>query len=301
MTTPASVATAQKLRGFLKAHHISQIAVSRSLGISKTILSRWLNGSYPGDCPRIAEAVEGYIRRETERLALPPDETGFLPITTARQIAEIAHTVHLQGDLGIAYGDAGIGKTTAAKNYAEKNSDVILIESDPTVTARVLVSKLYRLLLSDSTGPLNQMFESLIDRLRGTGRLIIIDEAEHLPVKALELLRRLRDLTGIGLLLIGMPRLYSNITGMKNDFKQLSSRVGIAARLGQLTPDDAAALVRAQIPDADGKIVTKFHTLTSGNARSLAKLLDASLRMAKFNEIPVAPDLIEEAASLLVL
>ena len=55
------------------------------------------------------------------------------------------------------------------------------------------------------------MVSGIVKKLKGSGRMIIIDEAEHLPYKALELLRRVHDKAGMGVLLVGLPRLIHKI------------------------------------------------------------------------------------------
>lgn len=57
--------------------------------------------------------------------------------------------------------------------------------------------------------------------LRDSGRLLMVDEAELLLYRALEVLRRLHDKAGIGIVLAGMPRLLINLKGRRGEFAQL--------------------------------------------------------------------------------
>ena len=61
------------------------------------------------------------------------------------------------------------------------------------------------------------MMLDIIDKLKSSGRLIIVDEAEHLPYTSLELLRRIYDKAEVGILLVGMPRLMKNLKGDKKN------------------------------------------------------------------------------------
>ena len=56
-------------------------------------------------------------------------------------------------------------------------------------------------------------------------RLLIVDEAENLPYRALEITRRIHDKTGVGVLLIGRSILLENLKGYNNQYDQLYSRV----------------------------------------------------------------------------
>lgn len=100
-------------------------------------------------------------------------------------------------------------------------------------------------------GSLNDLFESVSDRLRDSGRLIVVDEAENLPLRALEIIRRLHDETGCGLVLSGMPRLVANLRGKHGELVQLYSRVSVALNLGESLPDDELfEIAKAALPDA---------------------------------------------------
>ena len=58
--------------------------------------------------------------------------------------------------------------------------------------------------------------------------MIIIDEAQHLTVRALNHIRCLADESGIGICLIGNEDVYSKLKGTgKADFAQLFSRIGM--------------------------------------------------------------------------
>ena len=43
----------------------------------------------------------------------------------------------------------------------------------------------------------------VVNKLNNSGRLLIIDEAENLPYRALEITRRIHDKTAVGVLLVG--------------------------------------------------------------------------------------------------
>ncbi|MFB5082527.1 AAA family ATPase, partial [Raoultella sp. C349492] len=82
-----------------------------------------------------------------------------------------------------------------------------LIEADPGYTALVLLQELCESLGLSKRGTIHELSESCITALSGTGRAVLIDEAENLPYRALEVIRRIHDKAGVGIVLAGMPRL----------------------------------------------------------------------------------------------
>lgn len=290
-----------RLKKFMEEKNISANAVSRSLGLSSATLSQYLSGQYKGAVKKVDAAVEDFLQLENERSAMNPGELPFMPISSSKRVFDIAKMTHLCGDIGIAYGDAGLGKTRAVKQYSKDHTDVILIEADLGFTARILFQELCRSVGVDpEKNSLHAMFEEIVKKLNKSGRLIIIDEAEHLPYKALEMLRRVHDKAGIGILLVGMPRLLFNLRGKKGEFTQLYSRVGVASKLEPLKESDTEMIVKKILPDSNGCYKT-FHSESLGNARRLSKLIARSIMVADLNGVPLSHQVIKETASMLII
>lgn len=290
----------QELRELMEEQGYSMSAVARATGISNTTLSQWASNSYPGNVARIEEAVRSFINRQRERSRLPRRVIGFVETSVALRVFEVARICHLDGEIGVAYGAAGLGKTEAIKQYTGQNPDVILIEADLGHTAKILFSELHRRLGMDGLGTVHAMFEDVVEKLKGSGRLIIVDEAEHLPYRALELLRRVYDKAGVGVLLVGMPRLISNLRGKRGEYAQLYSRVGIAGKLETLRGEDTEAIVKAALPGSNG-VWKAFHEACCGNTRVLSKLLARSLRVAELNGEAVSAAIVHQTAKMLII
>lgn len=290
----------EDLKGLMEERGKSLSAVSRALGISTAALSQWQSGKYDGNVTKIDDAVRGFLRRQEERLNAPKKVIKFISTSVGEKVFEVARVCHLDSEIGVVYGDAGLGKTESVKEYARRNSDVIFIESDLGITAKILFSELHKKVGMDGRGGLHDLFEDVVARIKDSGRLIIIDEAEHLPYRALELLRRTYDKASVGILLVGMPRLISNLRGKKGEYAQLYSRVGIAGKLDNLKVEDTQEIVASILPSSNG-IWKSFHEESFGNARRLCKLLLRSARVAEINKMSVTPEVVRETAKMLII
>ena len=144
------------------------------------------------------------------------------------------------------------------------------------------------------------MFLDIIDKLKSSGRLIIIDEAEHLPYKSLELLRRIYDKAQVGILLVGMPKLLMNLKGEKKQYAQLYSRVGIATRLNPLIDEDKKAIISSVIPNYKS-IYPTISNYCDGNTRVLTKLLVRAIRIAELNSVDVNEDVLQASIGQIIL
>ncbi|MBL7997454.1 MAG: AAA family ATPase [Candidatus Kapabacteria bacterium] len=280
--------------------HPTQDEIARKMGVSATTVSQWLQGKYLGDTGAIDTAAEQMLTRELERKAKPKVRLQFVKTRVASAVREVCKIAHLDGEIGVITGDAGLGKTEAVKDYAKNNEGVVLIEADLGYSARNLFQEIHRRIGLDGAGGIRKLFSDIVDKLSDTGWVIIVDEAEHLPYKALELIRRIHDKAGVGLVLVGMPRLIANLRGKQGEYKQLYSRVGVYRQLDKLELADVERLVVQVYPQANG-LCKCFLECSDGNARMLTKLLARTVRLEALNpDQGLSKELIREARTTLI-
>ncbi len=204
----------------------SQSEIAKELGVSSGQLSAFIGGTYKAPHTVIPK-IEALIKRqESQRMA--PKEPPFTETTVSRQVMDAIEYCHLQGKMGVIYGDAGIGKTMGIRQYCEKNPMAISITVSPAFATMSGMNDL----LSEQVGirekNARRIYLELVNRLKGSGRVIIIDEAQHLTKKTLEHLRSISDETGVGICFVGNEEVYSRLKGSgKADFAQIFSRIAI--------------------------------------------------------------------------
>ena len=83
--------------------------------------------------------------------------------------------------------------------------------------------------------------------MRDAAGLLVVDEAQHLGVRALDGLRGIHDAAGVGVALLGGDPLWTRMVGGRTGaaFAQLHSRVGRAVRLGRPSDGDVDAVLAA--------------------------------------------------------
>jgi general secretion pathway protein A len=227
-------------------------------------------------------------------------------------------------------GDIGTGKTTLCR--------ALLDQLDRrTFTALVLnpfISEedLLRLILQDfgvvsreeiRRGRLNGVTkQELINTLNefllallpiGGNALLIIDEAQNLPVQVLEQIRMLSNLETdteklLQIVLVGQLNLQNLLRSPQ--MRQLDQRVSIRYQLRPLTLEETASYVAHRLTIAGGgsavsftpKALQRVHRLTSGIPRLINLLCDRAL-LAGFSVRTnrIGPDLVDRAAHTLDL
>ncbi len=278
-------------------------SIARAIGRSPATVSQYLNDCYPGDVVKMTGLIGDFIRRIDEKERSARIVMPFVPTATARKVTETVRLAHIEGEITVVYGEAGLGKTVALKQYAKDHSDAVLIEVDPGYTAKVLLEDLCSKLSVNVRGNLHELLEAVINKLQDSGRLIIIDEAELLPYRALEVLRRIHDKTGIGIVLAGMPRLLHNLRGKRGEFVQLYSRIAFALNLGNRLPEldvfSIAGSVDLDTRDPD-EVNKALYEVSNGNTRRLSKLLKGVARLSRINNKPVTPAMVREFGQMLI-
>ena len=286
-----------ELRDLMETNNYSIAFVATATGIAKSTISMWLNGTYTGKNDKITDAMNNFIQRERERNV--DNDLPFCEITIVNYISEIARLCHTQGKIGVCVGRAGLGKTVAVKKYTKEHQDSILIESDSGYTAKSLLKEIHRRLGLSSKGSVYDLMSEVVRKLNQSGRLLIIDEAENLPYRALEITRRIHDKTGVGVLLIGRSILLDNLKGFNNQYDQLYSRVKYTKTIEGLTIDDVELILKTVGQDI--KTSNTYLHYSDRNTRRLEHLISHSISIARFNGKAEVDDAVIKQTSKLLM
>ena len=225
--------TVKMLKTHIAETGITQKQLARELNISDTVLSLFLANSYTGDNQKVIEKVKQYLHIGAVRKALTPNPNYCETLLNTQQITDCLQMAHASNEILLLYGPAGCGKTTALKHYAEHNNGVIYIEADATTgTPRAILLTLLESIGGQPIGSTAQVMKSILNILRGTNRLIIIDEAQHLTERSFDTIRAINDKIGIGLVYSGNPSILKQMYGRREqEFDQLYSRIGLHCEL----------------------------------------------------------------------
>ena len=301
----------EKLRQFLETSGMSQNKAADRMGVSRSALSGYLNGKYDGDIAGMDKKAALFLEQEGDRAELKKLDIPYVETGTAKKMKGWLGLAAWLGQLGIVYGGAGLGKTTVLKQYAATNPLALLIEPDTGYTAKVLLQEICHALDLSERGNIHELTEQIINCLkrdkksrspRDAHRILLIDEAEQLPTRALESLRRIHDKSGVAVALVGMPKLLLNLKGPNSEFKQLFSRVSVKMELGEMLPEtDLKQIAAAVLKTNDEAVLQKVVKTAKGNARKLSKLLLIVDYLLQVNpDVDLDDDVIEHAETYLI-
>ena len=204
------------------------------------------------------------------------------------------------GPIGQLVGESGTGKTRAGK-YLVERLGAVRVCCAQGISNKALVGKIHAAFGGEkSPGSAN----SLVGKLEGmvAGKLLVVDEANHLRWQQLELLRYLADEAGMGLILVGtdlMDRPFKD--GRTATYlAQLASRIGAKRvcfeNLASLE-EVAGYMIQPLFGKVDKATASAFHKQAKGYWRDAAELAGACRRVMETQGLEKLNAVVVEAAA----
>ncbi|MEG0518292.1 MAG: AAA family ATPase [Bacteroidales bacterium] len=280
----------EKLQAHKKVAGIALEAISTELNISGAALCDGLNGKDNGVNEKMTELVQQYLERDQRRaqeISLIKKDFDFVETTIYKRISEGVEMADLRGEIRVVIGESGVGKTRALKHIEEFRMGSIYVAVYAGIRKSRFLSKLCDAAKIEAKGSCDDKFESLVRGLRGSGRLIMIDEVEHLSIEALDTLRSINDCTGCGLILAGLPIFYNRLRTRQADYAYIYNRTSIPVITDLLKESDVAKLVTTILPDCCNVPVQVWFNACGGIGRDLRMIVQESIRVAEVNSIQI--------------
>lgn len=231
-----------------------------------------------------------------------------------------AALVHAQTSPTIAmiHGGAGIGKTLTAQRYRAENPKkldspcrsnrpavymVVACNAIKTVTASLKAIAAQLGYYEDAYR--NDAYLRLIEKSLNYGDLLIVDEAQHLSIEALDQIRYFHDAIGIGIAYLGNDVIHTSINGRGIQAKNmgpLSRRIGMRLPLQHSTKEDVSVVLEAW--NIQGQKESEFACevgMGRGGIGALTQVFRQSLLISKHANIPIDVRVMRSAAANLGL
>ena len=281
----------------------TQAQIAKECGFSGGALSSYFKGTYGGDNDKIEVALQSWLDGQTKKTATFVSAPDFVDTPTAAKIFADFDFVKMFGKMGVVYGASGVGKTQAARQYTRANNNVWMITARPSICTinEVLYEMALELGISDAPKRAGKLSRMLKIKLAGTRGLMIIDEADHLPLKVLEELRILQEDSEVGFMLIGNDKVYTQMQGgfnQRHEFARLWSRNAKRQSVQKNSKKDIDAVATAWgLELTDSKLMTALYSIGqgAGSLRALTNYLQLAGLTAKARNEPITLALILSA------
>jgi len=233
----------ERLQRFLVDYNYTQAGVAREIGVSSTTISEVLRLRYTGGAmDRHLIRVHNWMELTARRNAIVRSRE-FVETLVANEILQVARITAETCQMGLVFGPARIGKTFTLKAIEGDQvfgDPVVVTVTEATVRPFALCRAVCERFDVSGDGTFDRVFRRLCNRLTGTKRMLIFDEADLASYPALEMIRQLHDETGCPILFAGKPAVYEHL-GLRHlgDFSekldQMAGRIVIKRDLTERT------------------------------------------------------------------
>lgn len=255
-------------------------------GYGKTAWSQFIGGKYKGDVQKMGVIAQDFLRRRDALEGLA-ETRAYLAMQKMYQVCD------QRRELGVIAAPSGLGKTLSAKAYAQAHPNVIYIASLPHISDSGLleIMKMELGLKYGQNTPRHERALQIMKQLRTDPQLILVDEANHLSVAGLDMLRSIHDDGNCGMVLQGDEKVVTTIKsgGKKENLAQLYSRVRRYIALERPDDEDIRRFCEYKGMPLNGneKVLRKIHDLIgdAGEFRKLGFILDQIDDMHQWDRI----------------
>jgi general secretion pathway protein A len=201
-----------------------------------------------------------FFNFSAEPFRVTPDP-GFLYLTDQHKeaLAAIIYGIAKRKGFVCITGEVGVGKTTIVRSYLDSVDEPglrFVSVFNPNVSFQALLRHMLRDLGVDHPG---DEIAGMVEALRGwllqhhkrrETLVLLIDEAQNMPIGTLEQLRMLSNLETateklIQIVLVGQPELDQLLS--ERQLRQLESRIAVRTRLGPLSKADSTNYIRHRL------------------------------------------------------
>lgn len=273
---------AGRVRELMDAEGLTMKKLGGMAGYSEAAVSRWLSGRYDGDSAALGRAMADALAAHARRRRW---DAAWFETAATRACFTVFDLIRESGDVGLVHGPAGIGKTVSCRRYAETNPTAALWTATEGRSSRRWAERgLWEALKAGRKDTRLDVWAAMCARLSGSGRVLIIDNAQRLTAGALRWLMDLHDETGAALALVGNPEVLDRLGASD----QLLSRVGFRQDVGTMLKgawlSQAADRLAAELwPQAASSVreLAREAARRPGHLRTLGKQLKIAMRLCE--------------------
>jgi len=203
--------------------------------VTPTFLSKYFNDNLDRQVPDFEARVLDIIKSIKERIHFG---SAIFETSVTRKMGNAFDLIRKTGDIALITSPAGNGKTSGIVNFLGHNPSAVGIVLNATTRAANKVEGLvFRSVDHREWKAQCSRFDYLVDRFKGSSRLLIVDNAQRLDSSGRQMLFDFHDAAECPIALVGNPETLDAIRTNDQQF----SRIGIHAKYELETKELAAA------------------------------------------------------------
>lgn len=231
--------------------------------VYRYLADKWSGGDLDKFETRLTAHLENEMRIEGGAQLIDDPHSFIQPSMFA-----FLNQVRACGDIGVAHGAGGIGKSCACRLYAAKHKATTIYLHLYTWTRRQgqIVERLLKL-AGVKPGPGQCPDELLARRLRDDGIMLVIDNAQRMTKCGRDWLRDFLDMSGVPIALVGNPEIigqwarcdqHKRVVGLKRD---VSLDLFDPQKENNTSEHTVQLLLKRHLPEASSNAAVKKQAL----------------------------------------
>lgn len=189
------------LRNWIENNRLSMQEAARIIGVDKSQIVKICHQNYPNWQDKEVEYIErlknaGYTKSIPQGIAIDTDVLVLTPsVSRFKSLADdlSAPDGTMSSSIGMAIGTAERGKTHSAKWYVQENPNASYVLFVDGSTKTQLLRDICESVAHTRPHSFGECLSVLEENCKYARKLVIIDEADKLPVRYLEIIRALNE------------------------------------------------------------------------------------------------------------
>jgi DNA transposition AAA+ family ATPase len=271
LTDPALIAALVALRNDQGLTNKRLAALLGITGVSETFLSKYINDNLDREVPEFEAIALDILRSVRERMSFA---SSIYQTSVVRKMGNVLHLIRKTGDFAVLTSPAGNGKTSAVRHFSAENPSTVCINLNATTREAGKVEGLvFRTTDHREWKGQTSRFDFLVNRFKGTGRLLIVDNAQRLTMSGRQWIFDFADEADCPVALVGNPEMIDAIRSNDQQFSRIGLHGNYELEAAELP--GASMHVTRQVSDEDTaetiNDLTTFIAARDGRLRSVKK------------------------------
>lgn len=220
---------------YVKRRGYAQSLVAQKLGSNETYVSNYLSGRFDqiprATLQKLARDLNEWAELDHRR-SLRRGEQVFVRTKVAERIIKVARHAIETNDIVVVHGPAGCGKTVTLQELQKLIPASIYVYVTPDASQKTGFLRELNDQVWGHRGPSRPRLADVIERLKFSDRLLMIDNADVLEPSTFPVIMALHDTCNIPILIAGTYKLLHKLTYDNDQLRgQMASRIGLRAEL----------------------------------------------------------------------
>ncbi len=284
---------------FLKAQlGISYPEIALEINVLADTLQLYANKPSIGNFKELEKKLARWVGKKINPGLL--QDSNYLAISPSEKGLTICQASRIERIMALIIASSGWGKATFENEFCRRFPDTVFISCDVTIRSLGAVLDLLGHQMPVARNHLNNtaFLLKIIDNLKNSGRLLIVDECHFLSWPGFEIFRKIHDWAKVGVVYSGQEYTLSQMRGRKGFlYDQIFSRLSITCELNTLERNDVVLLADSVCSGLDKRCIDFLANKARGRGhfRVMMTVLRRAAQLAQAENIPLTLNILKEA------